>query len=88
GLAAPAALRACGLVLLAALWSRADAAATGAEADGFTRRKRATAAVYFTQLLPELEALLAQLDTLRHDPREAAGLLAQAAGLLDPAMAE
>jgi alkylation response protein AidB-like acyl-CoA dehydrogenase len=87
GLAAPAALRACGLVLLGVLWARADAAVAQAAPDDFTRRKRATAAVFFTQLLPELEALLAQLDALRRDPVEAAALLAQAAGVPEPALA-
>jgi alkylation response protein AidB-like acyl-CoA dehydrogenase len=80
GLAAPAALRACGLVLLAALWAQADAAAPRDGDAGFARRKQATAALYFTQLLPELDALLAQLDALRRDPRAAAALLALAAG--------
>ena len=80
GLAAPAALRGCGLALLAALWARADAAAVRDGEAAFTRRKQATAALYFTQLLPELDALLAQLDALRRDPRAAADTLALAAG--------
>ncbi|NML16385.1 acyl-CoA dehydrogenase family protein [Azohydromonas caseinilytica] len=83
GLAAPSALRGCGLVLLAALWARADAAAVGAADDAFHRRKRATAVLFFTQLLPELETLLAQLDALRADPRAAAATLALAAGVTE-----
>jgi alkylation response protein AidB-like acyl-CoA dehydrogenase len=78
GLAAPTALRACGLVLLAALWARADAAAQ-ARGDELTNRKRATATLFFTQLLPELETLLLQLRTLASDPAAAAQTLEAAA---------
>ncbi|WP_066337948.1 acyl-CoA dehydrogenase family protein [Azohydromonas lata] len=85
GLVAPAALRGCGLALLGALWARADDAAAHDGEAAFTRRKQATAAVYFTQLLPELDALLAQLDALRRDPRAAADTLALAAGAADGA---
>ncbi|WP_157268415.1 acyl-CoA dehydrogenase family protein [Azohydromonas aeria] len=84
GLAAPVVLRACGLALLAALWARADGvAAQGGASDAFDRRKQATAAVFFTQLLPELQALLAQLESLRGDPRGAAQVLEAAAGMAE-----
>ena len=73
GLAAPVLLRAVGVVLLARLWAGAEAAASEEDAP-FAQRKRATAAVYFQQVVPELEGLLAQLQALAREP----GLYGQA----------
>lgn len=77
-LAAPLVLRATGLVLLARLWSAAHAAAA-AEAGAFAQRKRATADVFFQQVLPELDALLAQLAAMTRDPQAHARAQADAA---------
>jgi hypothetical protein len=76
-LAAPVVLRATGLVLLARLWSAVPDAASAP-------RKRATAAVFFQQVLPELDALLAQLAAITRDPRAHAEAQALAAGLPAP----
>jgi alkylation response protein AidB-like acyl-CoA dehydrogenase len=81
-LAAPVVLRATGIVLLARLWSAAHAAAAGGT--DFAQRKRATAAVFFQQVLPELDALLAQLAAMTNDPRAHAEAQALAAGLSAP----
>lgn len=81
GLAAPLVLRAVGLVLLDRLWQAADAAAAGEADAAFARRKRATAAVFRQQVLPELGTLLAQLDAMAADARGQAEALAAACGL-------
>lgn len=79
GLAAPVLLRAVGVVLLARLWGGAEAAASEEDAP-FAQRKRATAAVYFQQVVPELEGLLAQLQALAREPGSHAQALACSAG--------
>ncbi len=79
GLAAPVLLRSVGLVLLARLWQAADAAASSEDAR-FAERKRATAAVFFQQVLPELDALLAQIEAMVREPAAHANAQALAAG--------
>jgi alkylation response protein AidB-like acyl-CoA dehydrogenase len=78
-LAAPLVLRAVGLVLLERLWAAAQAAASKEDA-AFCARKRATATVFFQQLLPELDGLLAQLRAIAHDPAAHAEAQAVSAG--------
>ena len=80
GLAAPVLLRAVGLVLLARLWAGADAAAREEGDEHLASRKQATAAVYFQQILPELDGLLVQLHALARDPAVHARAQAVAAG--------
>lgn len=80
GLAAPLVLRAVGLVLLERLWCAADEAAAQDDDVAFARRKRATAAVFRQQLLPELETLLARLRALAEAPQAHATALAEACG--------
>jgi hypothetical protein len=79
GLAAPVLLRAVGMVLLARLWAGAEAAVTAEDA-AFAARKRATAMVYFQQVLPELDGLLAQLQAMVRDPVAHAQAQSRAAG--------
>jgi alkylation response protein AidB-like acyl-CoA dehydrogenase len=78
-LAGPMLLRAVGLALLARLWAGA-AEAAAAQEPVFAARKRATAEVFFRQVLPELDTLLAQLDAVAQDPQAHAQALAGAAG--------
>jgi hypothetical protein len=84
GLAAPLVLRAVGLVLLERLWRAADAAAAHEGDVAFARRKRATAAVFRQQVLPELGTLLTQLQALAADARGQAEALAASCGLGTP----
>jgi len=80
-LVAPQLLRAVGLTLLARLWSGAVAAADGDETR-FAARKRATAAVFFQQVLPELDMLLVQIEAIARDPASYGDAQAAAAGAL------
>jgi len=78
-LVAPVLLRAVGLALLARLWAAAAQAAVAEDAS-FAARKRATAAVYFEQVLPELATLLEQLHAIARDPQAHADAQAVATG--------
>ncbi len=80
GLVAPPMLKACGLVVIAALWARADDAARAASDAAFTRRKQATAKLWFAQVMPEFEALMLQLESIGRHPSEHAHVTAVAGG--------